>query len=106
MQVQVNTDHNIKGSDELNDHVEQVVEAALGRFGERITRVEVHLNDVNGKKPGEDDLHCMMEARLSGMQPIAVTDEAATLDEAIEGAAKKLQRMLDSTLGKLNDQRH
>ena len=29
----------------------------------------------------------MMEARLEGRQPIAVTDEAATVDLAVNGAA-------------------
>ncbi len=103
MNVQVNTDNNITGSDELNSQVAGCVESALGRFSDRITRVEVHLNDVNGNKAGDDDHRCMMEARLGGLQPIAVTHQAATLDEALDGAAKKLQRSIDSTLGKLSD---
>lgn len=103
MQVQVNTGNNITGSEELSSRVQGVVKDTLGRFGDRITRVEVHLNDVNGPKPGDDDNRCMMEARLEGLQPISVTDQAATLDQAVSGAAKKLQRSLDSTLGKLSD---
>lgn len=103
MQVQVNTGNNVTGSEGLTREVEAVVEDALGRFRDQITRVEVHLNDVNGKKPGDDDNRCMMEARLEGLQPISVTDRAATLDQAISGAAKKLQRSLDSALGKLSD---
>jgi hypothetical protein len=43
-----------------------------------------------------------MEARLEGHQPIAVTDEADSLDEAIAGAADKLKRSLDHTLSRLN----
>ena len=104
MHVQVNTDRHVVGSDDLQLQVEQVVESALGRFGERVTRVEVHLNDVNGKKSGDDDIRCMMEARLGGMQPVAATHEAASLDQALDGVAKKLQRLLDSTLGKMADQ--
>src|SRR5688500_14544547 len=104
MQVQVNTDRHVVGSDELQLQVEQDVQDALGRFGERITRVEVHLNDVNGKKAGDDDVRCRMEARRGGMQPVAATHEAASLDQAVEGVAKKLQRLLDSTLGKITDQ--
>ena len=104
VQIQVNTDSNIPGSESLNRHVEDVVHGALERFSERITRVEVHLNDVNGPKAGENDHRCMIEARLGGLRPIAVTHEAATLDESLDGAARKLQRMLDSALGKLNDQ--
>lgn len=103
MQIQVNTNSSVAGGEGLSRRVEGVVENALGRFGDRITRVEVHLNDVNAQKEGDSDNRCMMEARLTGLQPISVTHNADTLDQAIDGAAKKLQRSLDSTLGKLND---
>ena len=103
MQIQVNTNDSVTGGEALSQHVEGVVEKALDRFGDRITRVEVHLNDVNAQKEGDRDNRCMMEARLSGLAPISVTHHADTLDQAVDGAAKKLQRSLDSTLGKLND---
>lgn len=105
MHIQINTDHNIAGREELAIHVKGVVEAALGRFSDRITRVEVHLSDQNGDKSGQDDKRCMVEARLEGRQPIAVTHQAASLDDAVEGAAEKLKRSLESTLGRLNDAR-
>ena len=47
----------------------------------------------------------MMEARLEGRQPIAVTHQAATLDQAVDGAADKLARLIESTLGRLRDQK-
>jgi len=100
MQIQVNTDKNIAGSDDLQQQVEGLVEGHLSRFGDRITRVEVHLNDVNGDKPGDDDNRCVMEARLAGMQPITATHQADTLEQALDGAARKLQRLLDTTLEK------
>jgi hypothetical protein len=46
-----------------------------------------------------------MEARLAHHQPLAVTQHATTLDEAFRGAADKLQRLLDNTLGRLNNPR-
>jgi len=103
MQIQINTDSNIEGREKLADHVKIVVEGATSRFRERITRVEVHLSDENGHKSGQDDKRCMMEARLEGRQPEAVTHHAATLDQAINGAADKLQRSIESTLGRLHD---
>ena len=45
MQIQVNTDSNIEGREKLTAHVRSVVESALNRFSDRITRVEVHLSD-------------------------------------------------------------
>jgi hypothetical protein len=44
----------------------------------------------------------MMEARIEGRQPIAVTDESDSLAGAITGAADKLKSSLDHTLARLN----
>ena len=104
MQILINTDHNIEGREAIADRLSAVVETALSRFGERITRVEVHISDENGDKFGLADKRCMMEARLAGRQPIAVTDDAATVDDAVEGATGKLTRLIESTLGRLHDE--
>ncbi len=101
MQVQVHTDNHIKGSDDLTRGVEDEVIAALERFGDQVVTVEVYLHDDNAQKHGIDK-RCVMEARLSGLQPIAVTHMAEALDEAIEGAAEKLERSIDHTVDKLS----
>jgi len=100
MQVQVNTNHNIEGHEALATQVSDVIESALVRVGDRITQVEVHLSDENGDKQGQNDKRCMMEARLEGRQPVAVTHQAGTLDQAVNGAADKLTRLIESTLGR------
>jgi len=105
MQIQINTDHNIEGHEALAARVSGVIENVLNRFSDHITRVEVHLSDENSnKKDGYDDMRCMIEARLEGRQPIAVTHQATTLDEAVDGAADKLANLIESTLGKQHDQ--
>lgn len=104
MQVQINTDSNIEGHDELRRQVEAVVRDALARFSERITRVEVHLSDENSaEKSGGDDMRCLLEARLAGLRPTAVSHQAETLEQAVDGAAEKLKRSLESTLGRLDE---
>jgi ribosomal subunit interface protein len=105
MHIQINTDSNIAGREELATHVKSVVERVLSRFRERITRVEVHLSDQNSDKSGQDDKRCMMEARLEGRQPTAVTHQADSLSAAVDGAADKLKRSLESTLERLKDDR-
>jgi ribosomal subunit interface protein len=105
MHIQINTDSNIAGREELATHVKSVVERVLSRFSERITRVEVHLSDQNSDKSGQDDKRCMMEARLEGRQPTAVTHQADSLSAAVDGAADKLKRSLESTLERLKDDR-
>ncbi len=102
MQVQLNTDSHVQGDTNLEAHVQEVVTRTLGRFKEHITRVEVHLNDENSTKGGEDDKRCMIEARLKGLEPAAVTHHAGTVHEALVGATDKLERVLDKIQGRRN----
>jgi ribosome-associated translation inhibitor RaiA len=103
MHIQFNTDRNIEGDEAMTHLVESVVHGTLDRFSEQITRVEIHVSDENSnKKGGSDVIRCLMEARLGGMQPVAVTHNAGTVVEAVDGAAGKMQRSLESTLGRLN----
>jgi ribosome-associated translation inhibitor RaiA len=105
MQVQTNTDSNIDGHEDLVREVEAVVQSALGhRFGNQITRVEVHLSDENSHKSGDADKRCMMEARLAGRSPVTVSHQAAVLVQAIDGAGEKLKKLLDRNLGRLSSQ--
>lgn len=102
MLIQVNTDNHIEGNSELAADVEAVVASTLAHFADRVTRVEVHLSDENGHKGGDRDKRCAMEARVEGLQPIAVTHQAGTTDEAVDGAAEKLKHALETHLGRLN----
>ena len=105
MQIQVNTDKNIEGNEELVAQVEATVSKSLSHLSAHITRVEVHLSDENADKSGQKDKRCMIEARLEGRQPTAVTCEAATLAQAVAGAADRLKSSLQSTLDQLHEHR-
>lgn len=98
MKIQINTDHNIAGHEALVAEVTGVVADALERLQDRITRVEVHLDDENGPKGGKNDKRCMLEARLAGRQPIAVTHHADTIMQAVQGAATNLVRVIETKL--------
>lgn len=101
MQIQINTDNNIAGHEALSQEVEAVLRAALDRFSDKITRLEVHLSDVDSAaKSGTMDKRCVLEARLSGWQPLAVHEQAATIDQAVSGAASKMVSLLESEIGK------
>lgn len=105
MQVIVRTDHNLSSGD-LQKYVESAVTAAVDRFAQQVTRVEAHLGDNNSRsKSGADDIRCMLEARVSGIKPVAVTHQAESVHLAVDGAAGKLLKALESTLGKLDDRR-
>jgi hypothetical protein len=105
MQIQINTDRHIEGRERLAAWATGVVEQALSRVSDRITRVEVHLSDENADRSGRQDKQCMMEARLEGRQPVAVTHQAASMDQAVNGAAEKLIGAIDSIIGRQRDQR-
>ncbi len=102
MQIQTNTDHTIEGTEALTTHVENVVNLAMGRFSENITRVVVHLNKNNDSKSPTGDFRCLLEARIEGHAPVTASDHAGNLHQAIHGASEKLKRAVGSTLGKLS----
>jgi hypothetical protein len=102
MHIQVNTDDNIKGDAALIGQVEADIRDGLSRFEDQITRVEVHLSDENATRGGSDDKRCMIEARPTGHQSVAVTSHGASVQEASAGALQKIQSKLQSSLGRRN----
>lgn len=102
MRILVNSDNSVDVPETTASEIVAKLEDSMRLFASEITRIEVHLGDVNAQKGGVDK-RCMLEARLAGIQPIAVDDHAATLQQAFEGALGKLQRALHSTVGKLRN---
>ena len=103
MQIQINTDKNIEGTEAFAEHVRTVVEKTLSHYADRLSRVEVHLGDMNAEKKGPQDHICTMEARPKGLEPVAATHKAANSHLAAEGAAHSLANLLRTRFGKLND---
>jgi ribosome-associated translation inhibitor RaiA len=102
--LEINTDNYVHANEQLRTKVEAMVAGAIDRFADRVSRVQVHLGDENSDaKGGANDKRCMIEARLDGRPPIAVTHKAPTLEQAMDGAAEKLERSIDSMLGRLRD---
>jgi hypothetical protein len=101
MQIIVSTDSNIDGHERFSQWVETEVAQTLAQFETSITRVEVHLKDESAHAKSGDHIVCALEARPAGFPPVAVRHLAATPNEAVKGAAAKLRRTLDSTLGRL-----
>ena len=101
MQVLLNTDPHTDGRHQMAEHLDTVVKAALGHFGEHITRVEAHLADANSHaKANPDEIRCTLEARLVGLEPVVVKDHAGTAHQAIQGALGKLKRAVATVLAK------
>ncbi len=103
MKIQFNTDKTISGEERQEDYFSTLIENELKKFESKITRIEVHLKDHNGIKDGQNDTECLIEARMEGKQPIAVSCQAASNELAISGAIDKLKNALETIVGKMKN---
>ncbi|MEO0896843.1 MAG: HPF/RaiA family ribosome-associated protein [Bacteroidota bacterium] len=101
MKVQLNTDKNIQGTENLEAFVSDKLKASLKHLTNHITRIEVHLSDQNADKGGPDDVQCKIEARVENMQPVTVTSNSDSKEKALVEAIDKIKAALSSRLGKL-----
>lgn len=105
MTIQFNTDKTIKGNQRHRDYFAALIEGQLDRYSTYLTRIEVHLSDENGIKEGVNDIRCLLEARFRGRQPIVVTEQSDSVEQAMIGAIEKLNASLESILGRMSDHR-
>jgi ribosome-associated translation inhibitor RaiA len=103
MQIQINSSNNITMHAKLSGLIEAELHRILGRFEEQLTRIEVHLSDENSEKSGPQDKRCTLEARPRHYPAVTVTNDAADIAAAVSGAAAKMQRLLETTFGRLHD---
>jgi Sigma 54 modulation protein / S30EA ribosomal protein len=99
MLIEVRTDGNIDGGEQFSDRVKAELRTALHRYGDRIRRIDVHLSDAVGNKTSHDDKCCMIEARLDGREPIVVTHQESSMDQAISHALQQDALVFDFALG-------
>ncbi|GAA4867739.1 HPF/RaiA family ribosome-associated protein [Luteimonas vadosa] len=100
MKIQLNTDNHVEGHAALESRVVSMVEQHLGRFSERLSRIEVFLSDSNAAKGGADDKRCALEARIEHERPIGVSHDDENMEKAIRGACDKLKTRLEAVLDK------
>lgn len=100
MQVQVNTDKHIKGTENLESFINEKLNGTLKHLTNHVTRCEVHLSDQNADKGGADDVQCKIEARVEKRQPVVVVGQSDTKEKALNEAAEKLKAALSKIIGK------
>lgn len=103
MKIQLNTDNNITGTENLEGLVSEKLRASLKHFAGYISRIEVHLSDQNAAKSGPDDIQCKIEARVEGMQPVLVVNKSASKEKALDEAIVKMKAKLGSIIGKMKN---
>lgn len=97
MQIEIEPER-IHVTEALEQHVHDSLSGVNRRWGDRITRVTMHLKDVNSAAKGGIDKHCTFEARPAGVDPLAAEHTADDAYDAVKGAAEKLEKVLAQTL--------
>lgn len=100
MKIQVNSDKTIAVDTSLTQFVETEANRILARFAKKLTRVEVHLSDVDNKKSGQADKRCLVEARPEGARPLTASAKATHMAPAVHEALGKMQRSLTTFFAK------
>jgi ribosome-associated translation inhibitor RaiA len=105
MQIQINSDNHISMHPALSTSIEAELRRVLTKFEGCLTRIEVHLSDESGDKSDARDKRCLLAARPRRYQSLAVTNGSRDIQTAVSGAAGKMQRLLETTFGRLSDRR-
>jgi hypothetical protein len=106
MKIQVNSDSHITGDTRVTSFVADEVSRVLNRFATKLTRVEVHLSDVNSHKFGTSDKRCLIEARPARHRPLTVSNAARTVKQSVGGALTKMRSSLRTFFERLGRSHH
>lgn len=101
MEIQVNSDKNVLVDSQVIRFIGAEVNRVLKRFAGRLTRVEVHLSDVNSHKFRTNDKRCLIEARPARHLPLTASSQATTMREALRGTLAKVRNSLQTLFGRL-----
>jgi hypothetical protein len=101
MDFQFNTGNKVDGDARMDEHFETRFRQRLARFESRLSRIEVHVRDVDGtRRSGPEGIEAGIEARPKSGDPIRVTEHGATPEAAVGAALQTLVARLDSIFGK------
>ena len=86
----------------LRSHVERRLRFALDRFGGRVRRVRVRLQDLNGPRGGED-IRCHIQAWLTPGQMVLVEETRADPFTAVARASDRIGHNISRRFGRFRD---
>lgn len=91
--------HGIADSEYDRQHIEDMLESSLGRFGKRLKKASIFFEDVNGPKGGVDK-QCRCVLQLRRMPTIVITDQ----DENLTSLANRVANRAAYTLSQKTEQ--
>jgi putative sigma-54 modulation protein len=88
--------------DHLPDHIERRLRFALARFGSRVERVIVFLQDCNGPRGGIDKV-CRILAKVEGCGTVMATVTDSDWTAAVDRATTRIGHTVSRQVGRLRD---
>lgn len=104
MKILITTEHPNSNDAQTLKLVSDRVTLALAEVRDQIAFTEVHLSNNQEATVGRQDLHCFIEARFRGRQPMLVAHQAASVDSAVAGALGSLLRVIECALARSRSQ--
>lgn len=87
------------------NYAERRLSFALGRFSNRVVRVTLTLDDMNGPRGGVDKC-ARMVIQLSRGEPVAITSEAVAVREAVDLAVDRAKRAVSRRFDRIRMRRN
>jgi hypothetical protein len=100
MKILVNSDSSIPMDARLAKYIVGEASELLDRFSDRLTRVEIHISDIDRGKTGKVDKRCLVEVRPTRMKPLVASAQTKDVETSVNQAMRKIVRGLNTTLGK------
>jgi ribosome-associated translation inhibitor RaiA len=82
------------------DHVTARIDAAVGRFADRVARIRVRLEDINGPRHGPADKQCTVDVSLARGGHVIVRELRDDLYAAITVAADRTKSAVSRRLAR------
>lgn len=95
-------DHGTKRPAGLPDHIERRLRFALARFGSRVEKVVVFLQDRNGPRGGVDKV-CRILAKVQGCGAIMATVADSDWTAAVDRATTRIGHTVSRQIGRRRD---
>ena len=104
MKIEMRT-RGVTATKELKAHVQRRMRFALHRFGERVRRLHVLLEDINGPKGGID-IHCKLRVELAGGGDMVIHENHQDPFSAVSRASERISHAVGRRVDHLNTKRN
>ncbi len=102
MTIDIHLSQGVKDTRMLREHIDRRLGFALGRFGDKVKHVAIHLTDQNGPRGGVD-IRCKIHAQLHPHGQLFIEQDDVDPEQAVEVASIRLGQAIRRELER---QRH